>query len=137
MAGARSDINEGLQLVPDDLFGWYISSALALKEGLLARAQDDIAEAVRLAPEDPNLLVHAGNVAGISGEIEAAKGLYAKAIRVAPDSDAAKAARAALAANASPRSEEHTSELQSLMRISYAVFCLKKNKQNTTEQTTT
>src|SRR3546814_4597577 len=31
-----------------------------------------------------------------------------------------------------PRSEEHTSELQSLMRISYAVFCLKKkNKQQT------
>src|SRR3546814_5199261 len=28
------------------------------------------------------------------------------------------------------RSEEHTSELQSLMRISYAVFCLKKNKQD-------
>src|SRR3546814_10600856 len=33
-----------------------------------------------------------------------------------------------------PRSEEHTSELQSLMRISYAVFCLKKkiNKQHIT-----
>src|SRR3546814_6353162 len=30
------------------------------------------------------------------------------------------------------RSEEHTSELQSLMRISYAVFCLKKKKPNTT-----
>src|SRR3546814_3585186 len=29
------------------------------------------------------------------------------------------------------RSEEHTSELQSLMRISYAVFCLKKNKNHT------
>src|SRR3546814_9666449 len=29
------------------------------------------------------------------------------------------------------RSEEHTSELQSLMRISYAVFCLKKKKDNT------
>src|SRR3546814_4636018 len=29
------------------------------------------------------------------------------------------------------RSEEHTSELQSLMRISYAVFCLKKKKQLT------
>src|SRR3546814_2828086 len=29
---------------------------------------------------------------------------------------------------ASTRSEEHTSELQSLMRISYAVFCLKKKK---------
>src|SRR3546814_6771014 len=32
------------------------------------------------------------------------------------------------------RSEEHTSELQSLMRISYAVFCLNKKKQNTTTQ---
>src|SRR3546814_8578790 len=30
------------------------------------------------------------------------------------------------------RSEEHTSELQSLMRISYAVFCLKKKKTRTT-----
>src|SRR3546814_1027922 len=30
------------------------------------------------------------------------------------------------------RSEEHTSELQSLMRISYAVFCLKKNNTTTT-----
>src|SRR3546814_1648089 len=33
------------------------------------------------------------------------------------------------------RSEEHTSELQSLMRISYAVFCLKKKKKNS-ENTT-
>src|SRR3546814_5195758 len=31
----------------------------------------------------------------------------------------------------SSRSEEHTSELQSLMRISYAVFCLKKKKKKT------
>src|SRR3546814_3382504 len=36
--------------------------------------------------------------------------------------------------SASVRSEEHTSELQSLMRISYAVFCLKKKK--TTKPTT-
>src|SRR3546814_9974134 len=36
------------------------------------------------------------------------------------------------------RSEEHTSELQSLMRTSYAVFCLKKKKQiNTNTKTTT
>src|SRR3546814_6368631 len=37
------------------------------------------------------------------------------------------------------RSEEHTSELQSLMRISYAVFCLKKKNihTQTTQQTTT
>src|SRR3546814_10899187 len=32
-----------------------------------------------------------------------------------------------------PRSEEHTSELQSLMRISYAVFCLKKKTKNDNE----
>src|SRR3546814_4177484 len=32
---------------------------------------------------------------------------------------------------AAVRSEEHTSELQSLMRISYAVFCLKKKRRNT------
>src|SRR3546814_8145064 len=32
------------------------------------------------------------------------------------------------------RSEEHTSELQSLMRISYAVFCLKKNKDKPKEK---
>src|SRR3546814_3981092 len=32
------------------------------------------------------------------------------------------------------RSEEHTSELQSLMRISYAVFCLKKKKNTATQQ---
>src|SRR3546814_2103544 len=41
-----------------------------------------------------------------------------------------------------PRSEEHTSELQSLMRISYAVFCLKKKNKtrgpiNTTEHVQT
>src|SRR3546814_1926369 len=35
------------------------------------------------------------------------------------------------------RSEEHTSELQSLMRISYAVFCLKKKKQKHTKQSYT
>src|SRR3546814_3763148 len=36
-----------------------------------------------------------------------------------------------VAVDAPARSEEHTSELQSLMRISYAVFCLKKKKKTT------
>src|SRR3546814_6979497 len=40
----------------------------------------------------------------------------------------------AVIADARRRSEEHTSELQSLMRISYAVFCLKKKKHNRTPQ---
>src|SRR3546814_9137825 len=38
---------------------------------------------------------------------------------------------------ASARSEEHTSELQSLMRISYAVFCLKKKNIHKTDNITT
>src|SRR3546814_9060905 len=40
-----------------------------------------------------------------------------------------------IAAIAATRSEEHTSELQSLMRISYAVFCLKKKKKNRSRNT--
>src|SRR3546814_8083450 len=40
------------------------------------------------------------------------------------------------AAPSAGRSEEHTSELQSLMRISYAVFCLKKKKNRQTQPTT-
>src|SRR3546814_9918500 len=38
------------------------------------------------------------------------------------------------ASNSANRSDEHTSELQSLMRISYAVFCLKKNPHTSTQQ---
>src|SRR3546814_5055705 len=50
-------------------------------------------------------------------------------------------ARASLLPDARPihwpmRSEEHTSELQSLMRISYAVFCLKKKKSKQSNYTT-
>src|SRR3546814_2685737 len=48
----------------------------------------------------------------------------------AVDSTAMPGRRAAMRASSTGlcRSEEHTSELQSLMRISYAVFCLKKKK---------
>src|SRR3546814_6550133 len=42
----------------------------------------------------------------------------------------ASARIAGILASIDARSEEHTSELQSLMRISYAVFCLKKKKNN-------
>src|SRR3546814_9277593 len=48
------------------------------------------------------------------------------------DADHVHAIRAALEGERVSRSEEHTSELQSLMRISYAVFCLKKKKENKT-----
>src|SRR3546814_6496497 len=52
-----------------------------------------------------------------------------------PATDERHLRRAPIWGRGSSRSEEHTSELQSLMRISYAVFCLKKKKQtkNNTE----
>src|SRR3546814_3475750 len=52
----------------------------------------------------------------------------ARVRRAARTSPSARPSDAGSATSASPalRSEEHTSELQSLMRISYAVFCLKK-----------
>src|SRR3546814_1931119 len=43
---------------------------------------------------------------------------------------AARSGNGELVASITARSEEHTSELQSLMRISYAVFCLKKKHNN-------
>src|SRR3546814_2289391 len=48
--------------------------------------------------------------------------------------DRRKSLRAAAAKVRNSRSEEHTSELQSLMRISYAVFCLKKKNTKQTRQ---
>src|SRR3546814_3615544 len=52
---------------------------------------------------------------------------------IATGAEALASATLELMARKGGRSEEHTSELQSLMRISYAVFCLKKKKHKTTE----
>src|SRR3546814_1369275 len=60
-----------------------------------------------------------------------------RSLRIPPGTSAARRARLTLSAFlrllvvtaiGADRSEEHTSELQSLMRISYAVFCLKKKR---------
>src|SRR3546814_4012250 len=53
----------------------------------------------------------------VSKAVDILAGLGAEVVEAAQDT-----------AGAEERSEEHTSELQSLMRISYAVFCLKKKK---------
>src|SRR3546814_2434244 len=58
-------------------------------------------------------------------------------VRVGPEvpgPDEARPGAADPEVQAFRRSEEHTSELQSLMRISYAVFCLKKKKHNHTHK---
>jgi tetratricopeptide (TPR) repeat protein len=100
--GARVHIDKGLALVPGDAFGWYLSAALARRQNDLALAREHIARAAGLAADDPAILLEAGNIAGLSGEKDAALGLYARAARAAPDSDAGKAARAAIAANEGP-----------------------------------
>ena len=100
--GARVHIDKGLALVPKDAFAWYLSAALARRQGDLPLAREHIARAAGLAPDDAAILLEAGNIAGVSGEKDAALGLYARAVRAAPDSDAGKAAKAALAANEGP-----------------------------------
>src|SRR3546814_8199297 len=71
--------------------------------------------------------------AGRSGR---AAGRFCASCRTLPTAASCAPARPGRARRSAARSEEHTSELQSLMRISYAVFCLKKkttNKNSTTE----
>ncbi len=101
-AAARAHIDKGLELVPEDAFGWYLSAALARRQGDLPLAREHIAKAAGLAPDDAAILLEAGNIAGVSGEKDAALGLYARAARSAPESDAGKAAKAAIAANEGP-----------------------------------
>src|SRR3546814_2361403 len=58
------------------------------------------------------------------------KDAAAAALKAAQPEMARGVAKGVLHKNTVARSEEHTSELQSLMRISYAVFCLKKKTQH-------
>src|SRR3546814_6906750 len=65
---------------------------------------------------------------------------YGEAVRparavVRPDALCGRPAFRTRAERSGTRSEEHTSELQSLMRISYAVFCLKKKNVHITKNT--
>lgn len=102
VAGARADLDKGLALVPGDPFGWYLSAALAQREGALARARSDVDKAVSLAPDDADVLLLAGNIAGLGGDLAKAREWHDRAARIAPASRAGKAAAAALAANGGP-----------------------------------
>src|SRR3546814_4529435 len=71
----------------------------------------------------------------VDSQGQALRALFGDTMRAAPKSDSEQ--KLLDQSGATPdatigarRSEEHTSELQSLMRISYAVFCLKKKKKN-------
>src|SRR3546814_1377885 len=66
--------------------------------------------------------------AGDDGRADGVRGL----VRGAVDARDGQHGDELVGKDVTDRSEEHTSELQSLMRISYAVFCLKKKTQHTT-----
>src|SRR3546814_9761297 len=64
-------------------------------------------------------------------------GDYSGGARIAPEMVISRCNGSVMhRAEPASRSEEHTSELQSLMRISYAVFCLKKKKKENNAQIT-
>src|SRR3546814_8952871 len=81
-------------------------------------------------PEQADVVV----ALGIAGDLDELRHTFAPAVeRLDPGARSALVVKVEI----DVRSEEHTSELQSLMRISYAVFCLKKKKETKTHTTTT
>lgn len=94
--GARTDLNEGLRLVPSDPFGWYLSAALARRQGDAARARSDIARALDMAADNPDIALLAGTIAGEAGDMAEAERLYRRVAEGAPDTEAGRAARASL-----------------------------------------
>src|SRR3546814_8712743 len=100
-----------------------------LPAGSLCNGTSDVALVVVMAPGTAD-----EDVRRTDSQIQqaaASSGVTGVAMRTV-DAAGALAELEARYAEQPERSEEHTSELQSLMRISYAVFCLKKKKQNTT-----
>src|SRR3546814_1108946 len=105
----------------------------ALHDARVAGADDDLGLGAGVATQfDPHRALLHGETPGHERlappglDLDAGRGLLVE-LR---DGD-----RAVLLHRNVCRSEEHTSELQSLMRISYAVFCLKKKKKNIHDQT--
>src|SRR3546814_3960616 len=95
---------------------------LRLQLDMIMGVAADIAGAARSGADIVQRLFHRGDHLGMLSHGEIIVGT--------PDGDrsraivAGKAARIGICALVAKRPEEHTSELQSLMRISYAVFCL-------------
>src|SRR3546814_7463644 len=97
---------------------------VARAQGLPGKAIGLYREALILEPKDIVALTGQGAALADKGAFELAREKLAEAERVC-------GAKCPQVAALEKRSEEHTSELQSLMRISYAGYCLKK-KNNTT-----
>src|SRR3546814_3153813 len=105
-----------------------VGETLILVSGRVARYPTATGHGSRLETRGKPMatvsMTKGAELAGVS------KGTVSKALKSGRLSYAEKTDNGYLI-DTSERSEEHTSELQSLMRISYAVFCLKKKKNNT------
>jgi tetratricopeptide (TPR) repeat protein len=94
--GARTDLDEGLRLVPSDPFAWYLSAALARRQGDGPRARADIRRALEMATDNADITLLAGTIAGEAGDMTEAERLYRRVAEGAPQSEAGRAARASL-----------------------------------------
>src|SRR3546814_5075016 len=94
------------------------------------RALADYDAVLSLDPDQPMILANRAFVLGQLGRFEEAVDDLDHATTLAPNAAFLYESRAAAC---SRDREEHTSELQSLMRISYAVFCLKKKNKTHTQ----
>src|SRR3546814_7253660 len=88
---------------------------------LRTQLRRDVARAERHADDAPVAVARGHRIVGVDRLMRAVEGANA-------DMDDARCLRRAVIARPLHRSEEHTSELQSLMRISYAGFRVKKTK---------
>jgi tetratricopeptide (TPR) repeat protein len=95
-AGARTELDAALALVPQDPMAWYLSAGLAARQNDLARAATDIARARQLAGSDPDVLLLAGTIAGLQGNGAEAERLYSQVAQSSPQTDAGRSAAAAL-----------------------------------------
>src|SRR3546814_6351310 len=129
----------GLLLIGAVLGGlWWLQNGGARGQGeLIAADKGDYKvqptdNAARVFEGEGDASFAASEGAAPTGRVDPSRMPEAPAVTPQPRAAAAKAApakaKAAVAPAKAARSEEHTSELQSLMRISYAVFCLKKKK---------
>lgn len=93
---ARTDMDKGLAIVPEDPFAWYLSASLARRQNDLARAQKDIAIALKAASDDPSVQLEAGDIYAAAGNADAARAAWTRAAQIAPESPEGQAAKAAL-----------------------------------------
>src|SRR3546814_6534966 len=92
----------------------------------LMESAERVEKGVQLTPELDQALQHGSSLGGARPKALIDDGDKKYIAKFSATNDLYNVVKAEFVAM---RSEEHTSELQSLMRISYAVFCLKKKKQ--------